>query len=274
MELEAGVEDGRISALEVASWLERLAADATAELARIEQVSPDPPIEKRRLAVDVAIKAALGRFFAGKLRAGVAYERFRLSGKPDVLPAALESHRSAREAWADAIAAADGVYAADLTYGTQSWLRGTWANRLPAIDEDLAAMEALAASIGADQVRPQHDDRPPPATARGSHSPPSTFTPGEDLPIVLETSDPAIVGATLRHRPVNQAEAYREVEMDAVEAGFSAAIPAADLDPDRAVQYHLIMRSTEGRAWLHPDLGPELSGRPYHVVRPGLRSRT
>jgi hypothetical protein len=272
-ELETGVEDGRISALEVASWLERLAADATAELTRIEQVSPDPPVETRRLAVDVAIQAALGLFFAGKLRAGVGYERFRLSGEPAVLAAALGSHRSARDAWADAVAAADGVYATDLTYGTQAWLRGTWADRLPAIDDDLAAMEALAASAGADQALPPLDDRPPPA-ARISHDPPSTFTPGEDLRIVLATSDPVIVGATLRYRPVNQAEAYREVEMAAVEGGFSAAIPAADLDADRAVQYHLFVRGEGGRAWLHPDLGPELSGRPYHVVRPGLRSRT
>jgi hypothetical protein len=109
---------------------------------------------------------------------------------------------------------------------------------------------------------------------RFSHDPPSTFTPGEDLQIAHETRDPAIVGATLRYRPVNQADAYREVEMDAVEGGFSAAIPAADLDPDRAVHYHLVVRGKQGRAWLHPDLGPEFSGRPYHVVRPGLRPRT
>ena len=38
--------------------------------------------EVRRLVADVAIQAALGRFFAGKLRAGVAYERYRASGEP------------------------------------------------------------------------------------------------------------------------------------------------------------------------------------------------
>ncbi len=272
-EIQAGVEDGRISALEVATWLERLAADARAGLAQIEQISTDGPAA-RRVAADVAIQAALGRFFAGKLRAGVAYERFRLSGEAAVLATARESHRSARDAWADAVDAADGVYAADLTYGTQSWLRGTWADRLPAIDDDLAAMEALAASAGAEKAAHAQRDDPPLQVARVSHDPPSTFTPGEDLPIVLETSDPTIVGATLRYRPVNQAEAYRQIVMAAVGGGFSAAIPAADLDPDRAVQYHLVVREKGGRAWLHPDLGPELSRQPYHVVRPGLRSRT
>jgi hypothetical protein len=274
-ELEAGVDDGRTSALEVAAWLERLAADATAGVARIERASPDPPAEVRRLAVDVSIQAALGRFFAGKLRAGVAYERFRLSGETAVLAAALQAHRSARAAWAEAIAAAGDGYEPDLTYGTQAWLRGTWADRLPAIDDDLGAMEALAANVGAEQAgEPGRDDRRPPPAARVSHDPPSTFTPGEDLPIVLETSDRGVVSAALRYRHVNQAEAYVEEEMAAVEGGFAAAIPAAYAGADRALQYHLVVRGEGGRAWLHPDLGPELSGRPYHVVRPGLRSRT
>jgi hypothetical protein len=73
---------------------------------------------------------------------------------------------------------------------------------------------------------------------------------------------------------VNQAEAYVEEEMAAVEGGFAAAIPAAYAGAERALQYHLVVRGEGGRAWLHPDLGPELSGRPYQVVRPGLRSRT
>ncbi len=149
-ELEVGVADGRYSALEVAAWLERLAAEAAAALARVDAASSGPPVEVRRLIVDVAIQAALGRFFAGKLRAGVAYERYRLSGGRAVLVAALEAHRSARGAWADVVAAAGGVYSSDLTYGTQAWLRGSWADRLPAIDDDLGAMEALAAAHVAD----------------------------------------------------------------------------------------------------------------------------
>jgi len=276
-ELETGVEDGRTSALEVAAWLDRLATDASAGLARIDAATPDPPVQVRRLAVDVAIQAALGRFFAGKLRAGVAYERYRRSGEPATLAAALEAHRTARGAWAEAIAAADGVYASDLTYGPQAWLRGSWADRLAAIDDDLGAMEALAADAAAAVGDEEGGDHPVPPPARVSHDPPSTFTPGEDLPIVLENTDPAIIGAALRYRHVNQAEPYVEVEMDAVQGGFAAAIPATYAEADRALQYHVVVRAESGRAWLHPGLGREFSEQPYHVVRPdlpGLRSKT
>ncbi len=85
---------------------------------------------------------------------------------------------------------------------------------------------------------------------------------------MLEASDPAVVGAALRYRHVNQAEPYVEVEMEAVEGGFAAAIPADYAEADYALQYHVVVRADDGRAWLHPGLGPELSEQPYHVVRP------
>ncbi len=268
-ELETGIHDGRYSALDVARWLDRLAADAKSHLVAIEGAPSGTSAEVRRWVADVAIQAALGRFFAGKLRAGVAYERYRASGEPGRLLPALTAYRSARSAWAEAAAGAAGVYLPDLTYGPQPWLRGSWADRLAAIENDLGALEALAGPA-ADRTTVVRDAaaRSLPPLSQVSHDPPSTFTPSEDLPIVLEASDPLFVGAALRFRHVNQAEPYVEVEMEAVDQGFATTIPADYTEADYPLQYHFVVRADDGRAWLHPGLGADLSEQPYHVSRP------
>ena len=51
-------------------------------------------------------------------------------------------YRAARAAWAETAGAARGVYQDDLAFGPEPHLRGHWADRLAAIDADLAAMTA------------------------------------------------------------------------------------------------------------------------------------
>ncbi len=72
-EIVTGQRTGRYSALEVAAWLEALSTDASDQLRRMEELA-DPPPAARRFIIDIAILEAIGRFFAGKLRAAVWYE--------------------------------------------------------------------------------------------------------------------------------------------------------------------------------------------------------
>lgn len=131
--------------MKVAGWLERLSEDATEHLARIEKELPDPVApEARRLIVDIAIREAIGRFFAGKMRAAVLYELAVRIGHPILLAGALKAYRGARAAWAEAADRAFGVYVEDLTFGPQPFLHGSWSDRLPSIDRDIDAMAALA----------------------------------------------------------------------------------------------------------------------------------
>ena len=58
------------------------------------------------------------------------------------LRAARTHYRAARAAWAETAGAARGVYQDDLAFGPEPHLRGHWADRLAAIDADLAAMTA------------------------------------------------------------------------------------------------------------------------------------
>ncbi len=62
-ELLQGGRSGKYSPVEVAQWLEDLAGAVK-------------PVKSRRVDIDVAIQAGLGRFFAAKFRAGVLSTRF------------------------------------------------------------------------------------------------------------------------------------------------------------------------------------------------------
>lgn len=275
-ETARGLDDGRYSALEVAGWLEGLAAAASGHLEWIASASSDGSADVRHLAADVRIVAALGRFFAGKLRAGEGYERYRSTGDTGSLSSAVEAHRSARDAWAHAVAAADGVYVPDLTYGPQPWLRGTWEDRLPAIDADLRALEGLVEGLGLDlpttaPVAAVDPTAGPSQPVGLSHRPPDGFEPGRDLPISLEVAGPPAIAVALRYRHLDQSQAYRELDMTREGDRFTASIPGAYADGAYPIQYAFVVRDDEG-ARRYPGLGPELSDQPYVVVRPRVAS--
>lgn len=277
-EVRAGRRSGRCSPLEVAEWLERLSDDAREHLARAEKELPDPtPAEARRLILDVAIQEALGRFFAGKLRAAFLYEVFASTGDPSVLREGLEIYRAARAAWAEAADRGSDAYVDDLTYGPQPWLRGTWSDRLPAIDRDIDAMAAVdrtslarTDTAEADARRLLTETSLGSLTAAVSHTPPPPFRPGEPVRLVLAVGDDGtgtVETVRLRYRHLDQSKAYEEAEMAREGERFVGEIAGPYSDSPYALQYLFVIRDHRGGAWLHPGLGAELSDQPYCVVR-------
>jgi hypothetical protein len=274
----SGERSGRYSPLEVASWLEKLSEDAAHDLARMEaELTDSAPPEARRLVVDVAIQEALGRFFAGKLRAAVLYEVSVNTGSRVPLEAALAAYRAARTAWAQAADHAAGAYIDDLTFGPQPYLRGSWSDRLPSIDRDIDDMT----SVG--RTRSWHTELPEALlrrlvaeaghgspTVAVSHWPPGSFRRGASIALALDVgrAGPELVAAVrLRYRRMDQSEAYAEVEMTRENDCFIATIPGGYLDTPYALQYLFVLWDARGTAWRYPGLGADLSDQPYYVVR-------
>jgi hypothetical protein len=275
-ERRSGAASGRVSPLDVARHLERLAAEATAHLGALETRSPDRNGELRRWSADVAILVALGRFFSGKIRAAVGYERYLSAGEHEALPEAVAIYRSALAAWQDAAALADRVYVADLTYGPQDRIRGHWRDRVDAIEADLRDIEALlddAPPIDELLDAPADGDVHAPPEIGALHEPPSHFRPGEGLRLVLGV-DGAVARTTLRYRPMNQALAVSSLGMDRDGDRFVSVISGADLNGGYALAYAFVLHGTHGFAWRYPSLGPDLSRQPYFVVRPHSRRRS
>ncbi|MEO8368287.1 MAG: hypothetical protein ABI806_03740 [Candidatus Solibacter sp.] len=273
-QLLKGEHTGKYSPVEAAVWLEDWAAAASGGLAQAEKQAThrDRP-EYRRLAIDVALQADIGRFFASKFRSGVLYRIFEQSGDRAALEESLKLYRAARAAFAQAANRAKGVYVADLTVGENPQLRGHWLDRLPAIDADIALVAAKLDQAKAVPSAPNVHRaiqaalaRPRRTTPACKHTAPASFRPGQPLEIALLTGK-AAASVRLHYRHVNQAERFQSVEMQAQGNSYRAAIPGAYLDASYPLQYYFEVRQAPDSAALFPGFGAEVTGLPYFVVR-------
>lgn len=271
-QLLAGERSGKYSPIEVAQWLEDYASEATKALAEFEAKAPSKSRpEVRRWAVDTAIEAGLGRFFAAKFRAGVLYRIYEQTGSRTALEESIKAYKQARQSWA-ALAERGKVYKSDVTIGEHRQLRGHWLDRLPAIDADIAGLERklgeagpaagdaqIVAAIREAQGRPQR----PNANCR--HTPPGNFRPGQPLPLEIAV-DRKLAAVTLFYRHVTQAERWTPVAMEG-ERTWRGTIPATYTDSSYALEYYFELKESGTRAWLYPGLGPEKTQQPYVLVR-------
>lgn len=257
---------GRYTPLQVAGWLEQLAAAGLHQLPEGE------------LTADVILQAGIGRFFAAKFRAAVLYELGRRLADRPVLDLAVAWYRKARSVWSELAGVGSGAYSPDLVFGPEPWLRGSWADRLPAIDQDLEAMRPTMphgdTDLTADETGNawlQHLEAlavapPLPSAVRVAEAP----SPGDGMVIVsAEVTTAGPYGppqrVTLHHRPINQAERYSCVEMTPLAsgiAGFEARVPT---DPTFGTQYYFTV-TAGARRWVYPGIGPDLLRQPYLVA--------
>ena len=265
---------GRSSPIDVADWLEQLSNEAERGLASIRDREHEPGPQLRRLTIDVEILAALGAFFAGKLRAATRYELWAATGSRPQLAKAVEAYEAAVVAWNEAASAAH-VYADDLTFGPEPRLRGHWRDRLPAILADLKDMRERLRSLDAGGGGDPNDAIDLEAHAapdiEAIHVPPDSFVPGDDLELELQIGGreaSSVDRVVLRHRSMNQALLYLESPMNRSGATFMGKIPGSVADGAYPLCYAFVLSTQDGRAWREPGLGPDLTGRPYHVIRP------
>lgn len=244
-ELLKGERSGKYSPAEVAAWLEDLATQSAGPATYLQ--------------------SGLGRFFAAKFRAGVLYEIYARTGDRDALAKSLELYRTARATWKQFADTAKAEYVDDITVGEQKWLRGHWLDRLPAIDADIAAVEAkLAAAKASDHPRIRAAIGEALRTApRPSmpvrHTPPARFQPKQ--PLVLKASCDA--GGRLYYRHVSQAERWESAALN----DGAATIPPAYTDSPYPLQYYFEFRTAPDKAFLYPGFAPDLANQPYFVVR-------
>jgi hypothetical protein len=281
-ELVKGPRSGKYSPLEVANWLAALADGADAHLAKAQSLIAAPTSPTfQRLAIDVAIQSGTGRFLAQKLRAGLAYALYeRLNDRP-ALEQAVNDYRAARDTWKKIVQTAAGVYQADLTYGRERHLRGHWADRLPAIEKDLADLEKLEQPAAVAQAGDGRSSgavllaaalasaAAPVPRPRCEHLPPISFRPGE--PVAIEVGIEAgyqLTRARLHYRHVNQGEEHRVMDMAAQGNRYQHTIPGEYTNSPYALMYYFELHDSNGQAWLQPGLNADLANQPYFVVRP------
>jgi hypothetical protein len=272
--LLGGESGGKYSPIEVAQWIDDYAEAATAHLTRAAtRADGKQRPHYRRMAIDVAMQAGLGRFFAAKFRSGVLYRIHQNTGDRTALEESVNQYHKARAAWAECAGLAKGIYMADVTVGELPQLHGHWLDRLPAMDRDVAALAGLLDGLNRDApsavVAHAIKEVLTPAGRTAlpcSHTPPSRFVPGRSLEIALSVGA-ATSSVTLHYRHVNQAERFQAVRMEAGEDRYHAAIPAAYTDTVYPLQYYFEVEITTGNRLLYPGFSRSLTGQPYILVR-------
>lgn len=272
-DLLKGERSGKYTPIEVANWIENYAAAATTSLARGDALATgkDRP-GYRRLTIDIAVAAGLGRFFGAKFRAGVLYRIFDRTGDRAALEAALKAYRAAREAWAAIAARTTGVYMADITVGELRQLRSHWADRLADIDADIAAIgakldSAKPAEAGGTIARAIADalGEPRRSAVTGRHTPPAGFQRGR--PVAVEfAAEKDYTSVRLHYRRVNQAERWQSLPMPSAGRLWRAAIPSEYTDSPYPIQYYFELKEAPESAALYPGFGEQLTRQPYFVV--------
>ena len=284
----------RISPLTWANWLDSLAASAQAELACAETLTGDASTEFRRLAVDVTILGAIGKFFAEKIRAAVFWEYYLLSGEARAAHQAIDRYFRARCAWRVAARVCLDVYVADITYGPHSWLRGRWDDRLPAIDRDIADMAARIREdhppdpVDSNPVDSNPGDSNPGDSGLGDsgsghahleyfqgwttsqqhpcrHLPPARFTRGVELELACAPFGASRRRVYLHYRHVNQSETWQCTEMAWSDDCYKARIPGIYTNSPFPLQYYFEIQDG-ACAKFYPGLEDSLSNVPYFVL--------
>jgi hypothetical protein len=268
--LLAGKSLAKYTPLDVAQWLEDLAAAASEHRAQALARARDKEApELRRLSADVAIQAGTGKFFADKLRAAVLWSLYERTRDRAALAEAVKAYRAARQAWASMAEMAKTVYVADVTYGPNANLRGHWSDRLPGIDADIGDMEKRSAEAGsgtaerAVQTVLARVQRP---SLSAQHAPPAQFEPGKplELSISFGQNDSRRVNLLFRH--ADQSQRWRGEEMQLRDQRYRNVIPADYTQSPYPLLYYFEVHETGGSA-IYPGFNRDLSNQPYFLVR-------
>ncbi|SOD92244.1 hypothetical protein [Spirosoma fluviale] len=275
-ELLTGKSTGKYTPVETAQWLEDYAAEAAKHLALAETKTSDRNSPAyRRLAIDVAMQIGLGRFFATKFRTGVLYAIFDQTGDRTALEEALKTYRKARGYWADLANRAKDVYKSDITVGERTFLRGHWLDRLPAIDQDIAAMAQKLEQAESETAKAESRSQVAIQKAMGRpvrpvmaviHTPPQSFRAGQPVDIDL-AMDKNPQSVRLYYRHIDQAERYEQVEMKMVGHQYRATIPSAYTNSPYPLQYYFDINDSSETAGLHPGFNAALTNQPYFIMR-------
>jgi hypothetical protein len=269
-ELLSGTRSASYSPIEVAGWLEDLARDSDANLATTDPAADRTPAFGH-WAVDIRIQNNIGRFFAAKFRAGVLYAIYTSTADPAALEEALKAYGKARAAWKAIVDTANNVYREDLTFGYAPQLRGSWRDRLPAIDQDIVAMTTTriakpATATSATSAIVAALATPHRQAVALQHKPAKRFRAG--APVVIEAALPAEMPGKLNlwYRRVNQAEKWVMLPMESTATGFHATIPADYIASPYSLQYYFeVLPDSEDRT-LYPGLTRDYSTQPYYLL--------
>jgi hypothetical protein len=270
--LLAGKLSHRYTPLDVADWLDEMAEGCEIEVMKAKRTADFGRAEVQRILVDVQILGGIARYFAEKFRAACWAELFVATKVSLLIEPTLEHARRSVLAWEGIAAISRDLYHDDLTYGPQSWLRGSWHSRLPEMQAELLDLEAMRGGGKTESVQPDAAASAAIAALKARRSTlagivkvgaDTTFEGGKPFAISVETEVDA--PPVLHYRHINQAERWKSVTMEQRGGTYAAVIPGDYTRSDFHLQYFISM-TRRGQSVLAPGLQQNLANEPYYTV--------
>jgi len=265
----------RYSPLTIANWLENFSNKAFQRLKKIKlEINKTKNNIFTRFYVDIVIQASIGKFFAYKFRSAVFWEFFLLSNNLRIGKKALMSYNKARNAWKIASDISRNIYLPDLTYGPQSWLRGRWDDRLPAIEEDIVDMKNI---LLLSKIKNKNDHKIDclinkmtrwkiSQNIKTKHFCPKKFILGNRIILSCKINKKKITKGFLHYRKVNQLEKWHKQQINLKNNNFIGIIPSGYTNTNYPLQYYFEFND-KNISFFAPGFNNSLSNQPYYTLR-------
>ena len=131
----------KYSPITMANWFNEYSNKARTNLIKaIKKITNKNDPEFLRLEIDINILIGIGKFFSYKIKSACYWELYIKEKKFNLGYQSLQFYKKSYSAWSKIAKISKKFYLEDLTYGPQSWLRGRWDDRLPAIKDDIIKM--------------------------------------------------------------------------------------------------------------------------------------
>ncbi len=253
---------------DTARWFARTADEISSEVSRAEDAIGDGRgNEFVSTITDLKILAGLARYYAARLPAAVAYNIYKDSGETTAFDEAVAGEQQAVAAWRGIVAAAGDVYSDRLAFGARAvGFRQHWKDELALVEHDLKDLEQERAKAAQKPRRTLALNEPGLTPPEVSLYPVSPAAAGQDLRVTARIRAPeGVKWARLRYRHLTQFEDYQTADMsvDAKTGLYTAAIPAAFIDPKWDLMYFVEVVGKNGAGRMYPDLERET---PYVIV--------
>ena len=268
----------RYSPLTMANWLENFSKNAKKKIPISKKILKEKNPSLKRLLVDIMIQASIGQFFAEKFRSACFWEYYLLSGNKDIGKNAIEKYIKARNQWRIAGDISKEIYLPDLTYGPQSWLRGRWDDRLPAIEEDIYEMKKILNSKK-NLNNFQNSSVIKNLTIMKSwknfqkikieHITPKNFTQNKKISLICSIRFKNNFFGYLHYRQVNQSVKWKKIKLNKKSKNFTATIPNAYTKTPFPIQYYFEFIDNKISSF-SPGFTKNLSNQPYYLLRQNI----
>ena len=265
----------RYSPLSMIVWLYKFSKDAKKNILKVK--SKNYKKNKSiflRIYIDTIIQSAIGKFFTYKFKSSILWEYYLLTKCKMVGNKALSNYVKAKNSWEEAAIISKKYYLPDLSYGPQSWLRGRWDDRLPAIVEDINYMKKSLLQ-NTKIAKPLQKNIKMISLIENwnidqniliSHIPPKYFKRGESIYLSCKLNKKNHLPAYLHYREVNQSKKWSKKKLIKINEDYKSVISKTFTQTNYPIQYYFEFTGMVYSSF-SPGFNSYLSNQPYHLIR-------